>query len=136
MALGQHVRGADGHTMQSPPQHTHTHTRTHTHTHTHIYIYYAQDPHTCADFSPYNCFSPNVFLVRVCVCVCVWGGGLQVRSHYKATTLAIPMMMRSAPAGGGGGGGGGRRGGGLVVNTNSPGCLVYGVNVAYGMGES
>eukprot|EP00040_Diaphanoeca_grandis_P030951 m.184061 g.184061 ORF g.184061 m.184061 type:complete len:378 (+) comp32180_c1_seq2:85-1218(+) len=44
-----------------------------------------------------------------------------VRSHYVATSLAIPLLRQSAHP--------------LVVNTNSPGCLVYGVNVAYGMGK-
>ena len=36
-----------------------------------------------------------------------------VRSHYKATLLAMPMLRRQAA--------GGR---GLIVNTNSAGCLV------------
>jgi dehydrogenase/reductase SDR family protein 1 len=44
-----------------------------------------------------------------------------VRSHYKATVLAVPMMQK--------------RGRGLIVNSNSPGCVMYAINVAYGMGK-
>jgi len=40
---------------------------------------------------------------------------------FQATMLAVPMMQK-----------GGR---GLVVNSNSPGCVLYAVNVAYGMGK-
>lgn len=45
-----------------------------------------------------------------------------VRSHYLATRLAVPIMLK-----------GGRPG--LVVNTNSPGCMSYVFNVPYGMGK-
>lgn len=44
-----------------------------------------------------------------------------VRSHYLATRLAIPIMLK--------------HGRGLIVNTNSPGCLTYAFNVPYGMGK-
>ena len=45
-----------------------------------------------------------------------------VRSHYKATLLALPMLRKAA-------------GRGLIVNTNSLGCLIYAINVPYGMGK-
>lgn len=44
-----------------------------------------------------------------------------VRSHYKATMLAVPLMQK--------------RKRGLIVNTNSPGCFLYAFNVPYGMGK-
>ena len=44
-----------------------------------------------------------------------------VRAHYRATALAVPLMQRA--------------GRGLVVNSNSPGCVWYGVNVPYGAGK-
>lgn len=49
-----------------------------------------------------------------------------VRSHYKATLLALPMLRRTASKTG-------HRG--LIVNTNSGGCLFYVLNVPYGMGK-
>ena len=45
-----------------------------------------------------------------------------VRSHYKATLLALPMLRKAS-------------GRGLIVNTNSAGCLFYLLNVPYGIGE-
>ncbi|CAE8696512.1 unnamed protein product [Polarella glacialis] len=44
-----------------------------------------------------------------------------VRSHYKAATLAVPMMQKRKK--------------GLIVNTNSLGCVLYAANVPYGMGK-
>lgn len=44
-----------------------------------------------------------------------------VRSHYKAVLLAIPLLRQAER--------------GLIVNTNSPGCLLYAVAVSYGMGK-
>ena len=44
-----------------------------------------------------------------------------VRSHYRATILAVPLMQK--------------RGRGIVVNSNSPGCVWYGLNVPYGVGK-
>ena len=44
-----------------------------------------------------------------------------VRSHYKAVLLAMPLLKKAER--------------GLIVNTNSPGCLVYSICVAYGMGK-
>lgn len=44
-----------------------------------------------------------------------------VRSHYKASRLAVPLMQK--------------QGGGLIINTNSPGCILYAINVPYGMGK-
>jgi len=44
-----------------------------------------------------------------------------VRSHYKATLLAVPLMKKN------------RRG--LIVNTNSGACIIYAINVPYGMGK-
>ena len=43
-----------------------------------------------------------------------------VRSHYKATLLALPMLRRTAAQSG-------LRS--LIVNTNSGGCLFYVLNV-------
>lgn len=40
-----------------------------------------------------------------------------VRAHYKATMLAVPLMQK--------------QGGGLIINSNSPGCIIYAVNVWY-----
>eukprot|EP00035_Acanthoeca_spectabilis_P028838 m.472303 g.472303 ORF g.472303 m.472303 type:complete len:387 (-) comp32452_c0_seq1:50-1210(-) len=45
-----------------------------------------------------------------------------VRSHFAATTFAMPLLAQASDRG-------------LVVNTNSPGCLLYTLNVAYGMGK-
>eukprot|EP00037_Helgoeca_nana_P034933 m.423328 g.423328 ORF g.423328 m.423328 type:complete len:411 (-) comp40859_c0_seq1:163-1395(-) len=45
-----------------------------------------------------------------------------VRSHFKATILAMPLLKRALNRG-------------LIVNTNSPGCLLYTFNVPYGMGK-
>lgn len=45
-----------------------------------------------------------------------------VRSHFKSSVLATRVMRKQNK-------------GGLIVNTNSPGCLLYGINVAYGMGK-
>lgn len=45
-----------------------------------------------------------------------------VRSHYKATLLALPLLRQAT-------------GRGLIVNTNSLGCLIYGINVPYGIGK-
>lgn len=42
-----------------------------------------------------------------------------VRSHYYATRLAVPLMKN----------------GGLILNSNSPGCIIYGISVPYGMGK-
>jgi len=44
-----------------------------------------------------------------------------VRSHYLASRLAVPIMLKQKR--------------GLIVNTNSPGCLTYMFHVAYGMGK-
>eukprot|EP00656_Telonema_subtile_P043307 TRINITY_DN49686_c0_g1_i1.p1 TRINITY_DN49686_c0_g1~~TRINITY_DN49686_c0_g1_i1.p1 ORF type:complete len:391 (+),score=74.62 TRINITY_DN49686_c0_g1_i1:36-1208(+) len=44
-----------------------------------------------------------------------------VRAHYLASQLAVPLMMH-----------GGRS---IIVNTNSPGCVLYALNVPYGMGK-
>ena len=45
-----------------------------------------------------------------------------VRSHYRASVLAVRIMRNQAR-------------GGVIVNTNSPGCLLYSMNVPYGMGK-
>eukprot|EP00729_Bicosta_minor_P003533 gene3533-10120_t len=45
-----------------------------------------------------------------------------VRSHYKATLLALPMLRKAKSRG-------------LIVNTNSLGCLLYAINVPYGIGK-
>eukprot|EP00658_Telonema_sp_P-2_P012878 TRINITY_DN14900_c0_g1_i4.p1 TRINITY_DN14900_c0_g1~~TRINITY_DN14900_c0_g1_i4.p1 ORF type:complete len:387 (-),score=69.41 TRINITY_DN14900_c0_g1_i4:411-1571(-) len=44
-----------------------------------------------------------------------------VKAHYYAAMLAVPLMQRA--------------GEGMIVNTNSPGCVLYALNVAYGMGK-
>lgn len=44
-----------------------------------------------------------------------------VRSHYKASVLAVRLMRIRRT--------------GLIVNVNSPGCAVYALNVPYGMGK-
>jgi len=45
-----------------------------------------------------------------------------LRSHYKTTMLALPLLKNS-------------KGRGLVVNVNSVGSVMYFLNVAYGMGQ-
>jgi hypothetical protein len=47
----------------------------------------------------------------------------QVRSHYKATLLALPLLRQAST------------GRGLIVNTNSAACLLYAINIPYGMGK-
>ena len=51
-----------------------------------------------------------------------------VRSHYKASVLAVRMMLKKT-------GDAPRKRRGLIVNTNSLGCLIYGISVPYGMGK-
>ena len=45
-----------------------------------------------------------------------------VRSHYKATLLGLPLLRKSRTRG-------------LIVNSNSAACLMYALNVPYGMGK-